>query len=77
MISSSLKTWLKRNGFKGEGKPRQPIRETKGYVERSGRKFRIRADVVDISEPIPDFDRWANSTERTVTLEEFKKEFGQ
>ena len=70
-VSSKLKTWLKRNGFKCEC--RQPMRSCNGYVEKGGRKFRFRErdGLVDIGEPKETFDRWANSTEKTVTLEEF------
>jgi hypothetical protein len=74
-ISSSLKTWLRRNRFKGEGVPAVPLRECTGYVVRSNRRFRIRGNEVDIGETHATFDRWANSTERTVSLEEFKNEF--
>jgi len=76
-INSQLKTWLKCNGFKSEGYAgkRQPMRETNGYLQRSGRHFRVRGDVVDIGEPYDTFDRWANSTERTIPLEQFKSEY--
>lgn len=74
-MKSKLKTWLRRNGFKGEGRPRKPMRECNGYVERSGRKFRVRSDIVDIGDD--DFDRWANSTERTITIDEFMLEFAK
>lgn len=73
MTNSKLKTWLRRNGFRCEGRPRQAMRACNGYVERSGRKFRFRDNVVDISCPIEDFDRWANSTEHTVPTEVFIK----
>lgn len=73
-MNSKLKTWLKRNGFIGEGSKgsRQPMRECNGYVVRKGRHYRIRGDVVDIGERTETFDRWANSTERTIPLVEFK-----
>lgn len=78
-LTSGLKTWLRRNGFVGEGgwKRRTPLRHCAGYVERDGRKFRIREHdgAVDIGEPLETFDRWANSTERTITILEFKEEF--
>ena len=78
-LSSGLKTWLRRNGFTGEGFPKRkdPIRASKGYVERDNRKFRIHESdgVVNIGEPIETFDRWANSTERTITIADFKQEF--
>lgn len=78
-ISSKMKTWLKRNGFVGEGRPRQPMRETNGYLERSGRKFRVRelSNEVDIGEVFETFDRWANSCERTISIREFKQEFAK
>lgn len=78
-LSSEMKTWLKRNGFVGEGNPRQPMRETNGYIERSGRKFRVRElyDEVDIGEIHETFDRWSNSCERTISVVEFKKEFSK
>lgn len=76
-VSSSLKTWLRRNGFRGEGAPSTPMRACSGYVVRSGRRFRIRGDEVDIGEVHATFDRWANSTERTIPLEDFKKEFAK
>lgn len=76
-LSSNLNTWLKRNGFVGEGNPRQAMRESNGYIERSGRKFRVReaSGLVDIGELYETFDRWANSTERTISIADFKKEF--
>ena len=76
-MNSKLKTWLRRNGFRCEAN--QPMRSCKGYVERSGRKFRIRPfdGVVDIGETFDTFDRWANSTERTISLDEFKQEFSK
>lgn len=79
LMNSKTKTWLKRNGFRGEGKPRKAMRECNGYVERSGRKFRIRLSdgVADIGEPISSFARWANSCEKTISLEQFFKEYGR
>ena len=78
-MNSKLKTWLKRNGFKGEGVAgdRVPMRECVGYVERNGRKYRIRErdGFVDIGEPLGTFDRWANSTEKTIPLTTFLKEY--
>lgn len=77
-LSSDLKTWLRRNGFVNEG-IRTPMRECYGYVKRSGRNFRVRQSVneVDIGEMYEMFDRWANSTERTISIEEFKTEFAK
>jgi hypothetical protein len=78
-LSSGMKTWLKRNGFVGEGKPPTPMRASNGYVDRNMRKFRIRESTneVDIGELKETFDRWANSRERTISIEEFKLEFSK
>ena len=87
-MKSEIKTFLKRNGFKGEGFAgnRTPIRSCRGYVERNNRKFRIRHAncmdkstpiVVDVGETIDKFDRWANSVERTISINDFFKEFGR
>lgn len=81
-IQGELKTWLKRNGFKDEtgvdiGK------ECNGYLRKNDRHYRIRREehiygetkfklgewVVDVSDK--DFDRWANSLEKTISLDAF------
>lgn len=38
-------------------------------------RFRFNSGVVDISCIEEEFDRWANSTERTISLDEFYVEF--
>ncbi len=75
IINSSLKTWLRRNGFKAEYKSSRGMRGCNGCLVRNGRRFRIRGDVVDIGELVDTFDRWANSIERTIPLTDFLKEF--
>ena len=79
IMNSKLKTALKRNKFKGEGVrgKRKPMRESNGYLVRGNKRFRIRpiAGLVDICDDAQDFDRWANSTSRTISLDEFCKEF--
>jgi hypothetical protein len=68
---AAFKTFLKRRGFKVK-------RDFYGgnccIAKKSGRlwRFRFHAGMVDISCEIGGFDRWANSTEVTVNLEEFK-----
>ena len=99
-LPSKVKTFLKRNGFKGsrgwrlsktrwQESHRTRLMYTYGYVERSDRNFRVRKEsyvygptefaegawIVDISCKREDFDRWANSCERTITLEDFMREF--
>jgi hypothetical protein len=85
---SWIKTWCRRNGCKTSG-----WRRFRGYGVRKGCPFRIRwkerdpiaasgwvhlaHPVVDIGEPVTDFDRWANSTVRTIALRDFMREFGK
>ena len=47
------------------------------YCKAHGRHYRVRwhAGVVDIGETYDSFDRWANSCERTLSIEEFVQEF--
>lgn len=47
------------------------------YCQAHGRHYRVRwhAGVVDIGEVYETFDRWANSCERTLSIEEFVQEF--
>lgn len=47
------------------------------YCKAFGRYFRVRwnAGEVDIGETYDSFDRWANSTERTLSIEEFVQEY--
>ena len=68
---AAFKTLLKRNGFKVK-------RDFYGarccIAQHGGRQYRFRFDsgVVDVSCPLADFDRWANSTELTTSIEEMK-----
>lgn len=68
---AAFKTLLKRNGFKVK-------RDFYGarccIAQHGGRQYRFRFDsgVVDVSCPLADFDRWANSTEHTTSIEEMK-----
>lgn len=68
---AAFKTLLKRNGFKVS-------RRFYGFdcciTKKSGRywRFRFHDGVVDMSCKIEDFDRWANSTDETLDLEELK-----
>ncbi len=73
-MKSAIKTWFRRNGFQPE---HGPWRECRGYMTRSGRRFRVRDDVVDISEPYAQFDRWANSREATLPLCIFMVEYAR
>jgi hypothetical protein len=64
--ASEFKTLLKRAGFRV---PRDV--KTHWVVTKKNRRYRFRwwSDLgfeVDISEPIADFDRWANSVEQVV-----------
>lgn len=79
MSDSSVKTWFARHGFKPAGfrsNSRNWFSHSRRVCRRAGRFFRIRKTdgqwVVDISDL--EFDRWANSTEKTVTLHEFMHE---
>ena len=68
---AAFKTLLKRNGFKVK-------RDFYGarccIAQHGGRQYRFRFDsgVVDVSCPLADFDRWANSTALTMSIEEMK-----
>ena len=81
MNRSSLKTWFRKNGFKPHGVPgnwRSVMQY--GVFKRSDRLYRVRQNggvwVVDVSEPLHQFDRWANSREVDgADLEEFVKSF--
>jgi hypothetical protein len=81
MTKNEFKTWLRRNGFKGEGSTgnRTPLRKIMQHCVcvRSGRRFRfhMESNEVDIGEPFQTFDRWANSTEETVSLEDFMNRY--
>ena len=68
---AAFKTLLKRNGFKVK-------RDFYGarccIAQHGGRQYRFRFDsgVVDVSCPLADFDRWANSTDLTMSIAEMK-----
>ena len=69
---SALKTLLKRNGFKV---PRNFYGRGCCIAKRNNRLWRFRfwsGDFVDVSCPINDFDRWANSTDETRSIEQLK-----
>jgi|GEM_PF-5908152 len=73
---SEFKTLLKRNGHKID----RGFFSSNCISQRKNRLYRWRwwADegfVVDISCPLNDFDRWGNSTERTVPFEDAFKRF--
>ena len=76
MTKSKLKTKMRRAGFRA-GYGYGGWRKNWEYCHAFGRPFRVRfkAGVVDIGEVYETFDRWANSTERTLTIEEFAKEY--
>jgi hypothetical protein len=59
------------------GLHRQAWRNNWMYCKGFGRHFRVRwhAGVVDVGEVYETFDRWANSTERTLSVDDFVKEF--
>jgi hypothetical protein len=89
MSYSKVKTWLKRNGFKGIKiahvskikEARVPLRERYTQLERDGRRFMVYKSKVNgevhIEVHISDleFDRWANSRERIVLWSDFMIEF--
>lgn len=86
LSKSEMKTWFRRNGFKLTHKDnwRIVIKYGCGCFKRNGRFYRLRNNgpgktwVVDVSEPIADFDRWANSTEiRDIPLEKFMMEYNR
>lgn len=81
MNRSSIKTWFRKNGFKPHGKP-GTWRTAMKYstFKRNDRLYRVRQNqgvwVVDVSEPLCQFDRWANSREVDgESLEKFTKSF--
>lgn len=75
---STLKTKMRRAGFKCEPHT-QAWRKGWTYCKARGRHFRVRwkDGTVDIGETYDSFDRWANSTERQLSIEEFVEEFLQ
>lgn len=67
------------DGTVSMGLRRMAWRQNWKYCIAHGRNYRVRwhAGVVDIGEKMDTFDRWANSTERTLTIDEFVQEFLQ
>lgn len=68
---AAFKTLLKRNGFKVK---RDFYGRECCIVIRNNKFWRFRFDdgVVDVSCNLWDFDRWANSTDGIISLEELK-----
>ena len=68
---AAFKTLLKRNGFKVK---RDFFEARCCIAQHGGRQYRFRFDsgVVDVSCPLADFDRWANSTDLTMSIAEMK-----
>jgi hypothetical protein len=81
MNRSSIKTWFRRNGFEPHGVPGNWRDAMKyGVFKRNDRLYRVRQNqgtwVIDVSEPLCQFDRWANSREVDgASLETFVKSF--
>lgn len=87
LSKSKLKTWLKRKGFKPTYGDTYRDCLKCGVLSKNGRYYRFRSNehefeggekrwTVDVSCPIDDFDRWANSCdEHAVELEEFMKRY--
>ena len=79
---AEFKTLLKRLGFK----VKRNFFEYECIAEYKNRRYRFRhwgdyypvdpTFVVDVAVLNRDFDRWAISTERTITFDEFLIEFG-
>jgi hypothetical protein len=70
---AAFKTFLRLRGFSVQ-------RNFYGFgcciAKRNGRLWRFRFDdgVVDVSCLLPEFDRWANSTDGVKNIEQFKAE---
>ena len=86
LSKSGMKTWFKMNGFRLTYRDnwRTVLKYGCGCFARNNRYYRLRNNgpgntwVVDVSESIPDFDRWANSTEiRDIPLEKFMMEYNR
>lgn len=87
LSKSKLKTWLKRKGFKPAFRSNTRNFLKYSLVKRSNCYFRFRTNehefesnvkswTVDVSCPIEDFDRWANSCdEYAIPLEDFMKRY--
>lgn len=77
-----LKRWLYKARLRPEGNGKghrsRYLREGCFSFQGHGRRWRIRGDIIlklDVSCPIGEFDRWANSTEQTVLLAICEKDF--
>ncbi len=62
---SQLKTWLRKHGYKPHGKTCWRHCWRYGVFKKGDRLYRFRdcGRIVDVSEPLAKFDRWANSSE--------------
>jgi hypothetical protein len=72
MSPSQFKTLLKRRGFKVD----RDFFKMGAIAKKGSRLYRFRYWAfpdffVDISCPVKEFDRWANSVDRTITLYNF------
>ena len=75
MSASQFKTFLKRRGFKVD----RDFLKMGATAKRGNRLYRFRYWAwpdffVDISCPLTEFDRWANSTDRTINFYNFLEE---
>ena len=86
MSKSDIKTWFRMNGFKLHYRDnwRTVLKYGCGTFVRNNRFYRLRNNgpgytwVVDVSCLVPDFDRWANSSElRDIPLEHFMMEYNR
>lgn len=77
LTKNELKDKMYNAGFDCNYSPEHNWHENWEYCKKDGRPFRVRYeyDAVDIGEVYGIFDRWANSTERTLTISEFVKEY--
>lgn len=73
---SKLKSKMRQAGFRCEVR-KLAWRKHWMYCRAHGRRYRVRWNdgAIDIGESFDSFDRWANSTERTLTVQEFVQEF--
>ena len=71
-----IKRWLYKARLRPCGwRPTTAVRRGYASYEGRGRLWRIRDNYLDMSCPIADFDRWANSTEHTMILPSCEKDF--
>jgi hypothetical protein len=78
MNKSTLKTKMRRAGFRISRRyQRIAWRKHWQYCIGKNKNIRVRWSdgVVDIGESSQTFDRWANSTERTLSIADFVAEF--